>query len=143
MPSNDDDLLDHRDLNQDLGVFATDPLAGAGLPLWLAPVQACVLPVSPGQDAIARDLHDRLIAAGLRPRLDADGSLGARIRRARQRRDCLIAVLGQAEAAAGAVQVTDIAGGFCGQVAAGDLIRLATGAHAGRQARIDWASAVS
>ena len=35
MHSNDDDLLDHRDLNQDLGVFATDPLAGAGLPLWL------------------------------------------------------------------------------------------------------------
>ena len=27
--------LDHRDLNRDLDVFATDPLAGAGLPLWL------------------------------------------------------------------------------------------------------------
>jgi threonyl-tRNA synthetase len=27
--------LDHRDLNRDLRVFATDPLAGAGLPLWL------------------------------------------------------------------------------------------------------------
>ena len=27
--------LDHRDINQDLPVFATDPLAGAGLPLWL------------------------------------------------------------------------------------------------------------
>jgi threonyl-tRNA synthetase len=26
---------DHRDINQDLPVFATDPLAGAGLPLWL------------------------------------------------------------------------------------------------------------
>jgi threonyl-tRNA synthetase len=26
---------DHRDINQDLRVFATDPLAGAGLPLWL------------------------------------------------------------------------------------------------------------
>ena len=35
MNSTDVDLLDHRDLNQDLGVFATDPLAGAGLPLWL------------------------------------------------------------------------------------------------------------
>ncbi|MEZ5096920.1 MAG: aminoacyl--tRNA ligase-related protein [Nocardioides sp.] len=29
------DALDHRDLNRDLEVFATDPLAGAGLPLWL------------------------------------------------------------------------------------------------------------
>src|SRR5215469_12142529 len=27
--------LDHRDINLDLPVFATDPLAGAGLPLWL------------------------------------------------------------------------------------------------------------
>jgi threonyl-tRNA synthetase len=101
-----------------------------------------VLPVGPAQDAMARDLHDRLISAGLRPRVDADGSLGARIRRARRRRDCLIAVLGEAEAAAGAAQVTDIAAGFSGQVAAGDLVRLAAGAHGGRRARIDWASAV-
>jgi len=27
--------LDHRELNRDLDVFATDPLAGSGLPLWL------------------------------------------------------------------------------------------------------------
>jgi threonyl-tRNA synthetase len=111
------------------------------LPLWLAPVQVCLLPVGPAQDEAARDLHDKLIAAGLRPRLDADGSLGARIRRARQRRDCLLAVLGQAEATAGSVQVTDVAGGFSGQVAAGDLIQAAGRAHVRRQARVDWATA--
>ena len=27
--------LDHRELNRDLAIFATDALAGAGLPLWL------------------------------------------------------------------------------------------------------------
>ena len=32
---NDEVRRDHRDINQDLPVFATDPLAGAGLPLWL------------------------------------------------------------------------------------------------------------
>src|ERR1700689_798940 len=32
---NDDARRDHRDVNQDLPVFATDPLAGAGLSLWL------------------------------------------------------------------------------------------------------------
>jgi threonyl-tRNA synthetase len=112
------------------------------LPLWLAPVQVCVLPVGPGQDDAARDLHDRLINAGLRPRLDSDGSLGARVRRARQRRDCLLAVLGEAEAGAGAVQVTDIAGGFSGRAPSVDLIRIAAGAHARRLARIDWASLV-
>lgn len=26
---------DHRDLNRDLFIFASDPLAGSGLPLWL------------------------------------------------------------------------------------------------------------
>lgn len=30
------DALDHRDLNHDLDIFATDPLAGSGLPLWLS-----------------------------------------------------------------------------------------------------------
>lgn len=30
------EALDHRDLNHDLDVFATDPLAGSGLPLWLS-----------------------------------------------------------------------------------------------------------
>jgi threonyl-tRNA synthetase len=29
------DPLDHRELNRDLDIFATDPLVGAGLPLWL------------------------------------------------------------------------------------------------------------
>ena len=52
------------------------------LPLWLAPVQVCVLPVGPEQDEAARRLADDLIAAGLRPRLDTGGSLGARVRQA-------------------------------------------------------------
>jgi hypothetical protein len=34
--------------------------------------------------------------------------------------------------------VTDVAAQFSGPVATGDLIRLAAGAHASRQARIDW-----
>src|SRR5580700_1217151 len=46
------------------------------LPLWLAPVQVCVLPIGTGHDAAARELVDSLIAAGLRPRLDTAGSLG-------------------------------------------------------------------
>jgi threonyl-tRNA synthetase len=38
------------------------------------------------------------------------------VRSSRQRRDHLIAVIGDAEVAAGSVQVTDIAGGFRGSV---------------------------
>lgn len=106
------------------------------LPLWLAPVQVCVLPVSQDQDPAARRLADDLLAAGLRPRLDLGGSLGARVRSSRQRRDHLIAVVGKAEA--GTVQVTDVAGGFRGAVPATDLVRLLKAAYESRQPRVSW-----
>ena len=108
------------------------------LPLWLAPVQVCVLPVGPGQDDAARRLADALLAAGLRSRLEAGGSLGARIRHSRQRRDHLVAVLGEAEAAAGTVQVTDVAAAFKGAVGEALLIRLAGDAYAARRPHVDW-----
>jgi threonyl-tRNA synthetase len=78
------------------------------LPVWLAPVQVAVLPVSPEQDGAARTLVDDLLAAGLRPRLDVDGSLGARVRTSRQRREPVIAVIGAAEVAAATVQARDV-----------------------------------
>jgi threonyl-tRNA synthetase len=113
------------------------------LPLWLAPVQVCVLPVSPGQDEAARRLADGLLAAGLRSRLDADGSLGARIRHSRQRRDHLIAVLGESEAAAGTVRVTDVAAGAEREVNEALLIRLAGDAHAARRPHVDWPAEIT
>lgn len=109
------------------------------LPLWLAPVQVCVLPVSPAQDEAARRLFDDLLAAGLRPRLEVNGSLGARVRLARQRRDHLIAVLGEAEIAAASVRVTDVAAGFSGVVEAAELARRVRSAYAARRPRVDWA----
>jgi threonyl-tRNA synthetase len=108
------------------------------LPLWLAPVQVRVLPVSPGQDEAARRVTDGLLAAGLRARLDVDGSLGARIRHSRQRRDYLIAVLGEAEAAAGTVRVTDVAAGLECAVGEAQLVRLAGDAYAARRPAVDW-----
>src|SRR5207244_3378263 len=50
------------------------------LPVWLAPVQVEVLPVGPDQDADAHAFLDELHAAGIRAAIDADGTLGARIR---------------------------------------------------------------
>jgi len=113
------------------------------LPLWLAPVQACVLPVGPAQDEAARRLADALLAAGLRPRLDVDGSLGARVRHSRQRRDHLIAVIGEAEAAAGTVRVTDVAAGFTGEVGAERLVGLAAACYAARRPGVDWAAEIT
>jgi threonyl-tRNA synthetase len=108
------------------------------LPLWLAPVQVCVLPVGPGQDQAARRLTDALLAAGLRSRLELDGSLGARIRETRQRRDCLIVIIGQAEAAAGTVQVIDIGADFRTEIGEADLIRLVQVAHQERSRQVSW-----
>ncbi len=99
------------------------------LPLWLAPVQACVLPVGPEQDGVARDLVDALLAAGLRPRLEVDGSVGARIRASRLRRDRLVVVIGPAEAAAGMVQVNDLADGVRVEVPPDRLAHLLRAAY--------------
>jgi threonyl-tRNA synthetase len=110
------------------------------LPLWLAPVQVCVMPVDETQDAPARDLLDDLHAAGLRTRLATDGSLGARIRASRQRRDAVIAVIGAAEAAAGQARVTDVAARFTGNVSAAFLVQALQQAYAVRARQVEWAA---
>jgi threonyl-tRNA synthetase len=92
------------------------------LPLWLAPVQVAVIPVSHDQDRLARDLCDRLRGHGIRVDMTVEGSLGARIRRSRHRRDAVIAVIGAAEAATYSVQVTDIAAGFTGERSIADFV---------------------
>jgi threonyl-tRNA synthetase len=108
------------------------------LPLWLAPVQVCVLPVGAGHDAAARQLADGLIMAGLRARLETAGSVGARVRSSRQRRDHLIAVVGDAEVADESVQVTDVAGSFRGSVKAADFTGLVRGAYENRMPHVTW-----
>ncbi|MET0580106.1 MAG: His/Gly/Thr/Pro-type tRNA ligase C-terminal domain-containing protein, partial [Ilumatobacteraceae bacterium] len=109
------------------------------LPVWLAPVQVAVLPVGPDQDGPARALGDDLLAAGLRPRLDVDGSLGARIRTSRERREPVIAIIGAKEAAAGTVQVRDVAAGRQLELSPADLVTALRAAHAGR-APVVWPS---
>jgi threonyl-tRNA synthetase len=108
------------------------------LPLWLAPVQVAVLPVGAEHDAAARQLADDLTAAGLRARMETAGSLGARVRASRQRRDHLIAVLGDAEVGAGSVQVTDVASDFKGPVKAADFIGLIEDAYENRRPHVAW-----
>lgn len=106
------------------------------LPVWLAPVQVAVLPVAPGQDPEAREIVDGLLAEGLRPRLDVDGSLGARIRASRERREPVIAILGAAEVAAGTVQVRDLACGREAEMSRDEFGRALALAHAQRHAAL-------
>ena len=73
-------------------------------PPWLAPVQLVVLPVAEPNAEQARRVADRAADAGLRADcVPADTTLGARIRRAHDRRIPYIAVLGDREAAGDAV----------------------------------------
>jgi threonyl-tRNA synthetase len=110
------------------------------LPLWLAPVQLCVLPVSAAQDDAARRLVDDARGAGLRVTLVVEGSLGARFRGARHRRDCFLAVVGEREVADDTAQVTDVAGEFTGTVARAALVAALAAAAASRASTVAWDS---
>lgn len=110
------------------------------LPLWLAPVQVCVLPVAADQEAAARQLADALRGAGLRPRLDLDGSLGRRVRESRRRREPLLAVLGEAEERAGMVRVRDVAQQAELDVPPSALVTAVRAAYDERAAAVAWMS---
>ncbi len=102
------------------------------LPLWLAPLQVMVLPVSEAQDEHARRVTEALLARGLRAERACQGSLGARIREAHRRRASLVAVVGEREADRGGVQVTDGSDGARRDLAVEDLVEKAARAHADR-----------
>lgn len=76
--------------------------AGA-FPVWYAPVQLRVLPVAAEQQPAADELVRDAIAAGLRAEVDAEGTIGARVRAAVQRRIPYVAVIGAREAPYGRV----------------------------------------
>jgi threonyl-tRNA synthetase len=79
--------------------------AGA-FPLWLAPVQVAVLPVSEKVAAYAAQVRDELKAAGIRVYLDdRNEKLGAKIRDSEMQKVPYMAVVGGKEAEAHAVSV--------------------------------------
>ncbi len=85
--------------------------AGA-LPLWLAPVQAIVLPISDRHLAYGAAVRDRLKAAGLRVELDErQEKIGYKIREAQLQKVPYMLVVGDREAAEGAVSVRERSGG--------------------------------
>ncbi|HYK81524.1 MAG TPA: threonine--tRNA ligase [Gemmatimonadales bacterium] len=85
--------------------FLIEHFAGA-FPLWLAPEQVRVLPISDDQLAAARDVHARLRGAGIRAHLDERSeTLNYKIRDAETQKVPYMAVVGQREALAGTVAV--------------------------------------
>jgi threonyl-tRNA synthetase len=79
--------------------------AGA-FPVWLAPVQAIVLPISDRQNEYARGVLDKLLAAGLRAELDGrSDKINLKIREAQIQKIPYMLVVGDREAQAGQVAV--------------------------------------
>ncbi|WP_438431788.1 threonine--tRNA ligase [Gorillibacterium sp. sgz500922] len=75
-------------------------------PLWLAPVQAKLLPVAPSHLPYARQVKERLAASGIRCEIDArDEKLGQRIRQASAEKVPYLLILGDQEQADGSVSL--------------------------------------
>jgi threonyl-tRNA synthetase len=88
--------------------------AGA-FPLWLAPVQATVLPIADRHQPYAAGVRDRLSDAGLRVELDdRQEKIGYKIREAQLQKVPYMLVVGDREAAEGTVAVRSRAGGDLG-----------------------------
>lgn len=84
---------------------AIEHFAGA-FPVWLAPVQATVLPVSEKFSEYGRKVHEALASAGVRAELsEANESLGKRIREAELMKIPYILVVGEKEQKNGEVAV--------------------------------------
>jgi len=90
--------------------------AGA-FPVWLAPVQATVLPLSEKFVDYAKDVAKKLRASGLRVEVDeSNEKLGAKIRQAQLQKVPYMLIVGEKEASTGAVSLRKRTGGDQGSM---------------------------
>jgi threonyl-tRNA synthetase len=81
-------------------------LYGGAFPVWLAPVQAIVLPIADRQVSYAREIQAKLAAAGLRAEVDErSDKINAKIRDAQLQKIPFMLVVGDREMQAGKVSV--------------------------------------
>jgi threonyl-tRNA synthetase len=99
---------------------------GGAFPLWLAPVQAVVLPISDRHLDYAASIRDRLRAAGLRADLDErQEKIGYKIREAQLQKIPYMLVVGDKEVAEGTVSVRSRSGGDLGPDTVDEFVRKA------------------
>jgi threonyl-tRNA synthetase len=91
---------------------------GGEFPVWLAPVQAIVLPISDRHTDYARQVLERVLASGARAELDdRTESVGRKIRDAEVRKIPYMLVVGDREAEAGEVGLREHGRGDAGSLA--------------------------
>jgi|TARA_Y100000310_G_scaffold138805_1_gene137881 threonyl-tRNA synthetase len=98
---------------------------GGDFPLWLAPVQVTVLPVSDKVQDYAESVTQKLNAAGFRIQLDDKADkIGAKIRQAELSKINVMLIVGEKEAEAGTVSVRRRHQGDLGEMDVTELIDL-------------------
>jgi threonyl-tRNA synthetase len=99
--------------------------AGA-FPLWLAPLQAVVLPIADRHAEYCRGVEASLVAAGLRVAMDErQEKIGYKIREAQLQKVPYMLVVGDREAAEGTVSVRSRSGGDLGGKPVNEFVRAA------------------
>lgn len=102
--------------------FLIEKYAGA-FPLWLAPVQARVLPIGEGHVAYAEALVAKLQAAGIRTEIDVTGeSLGKKIRNGKSEKIPYLLIVGDKEIAENKVGVESRDAGQLGAMDQDELV---------------------
>jgi threonyl-tRNA synthetase len=95
---------------------------GGRFPIWLAPIQAIVLPVSDPHIGYAERVADELAEAGVRVRVDGRSeSVGRKVRDAELAKVPLMLVVGEREESEGTVSVRTHEGGDVGSRAVGEV----------------------
>lgn len=88
---------------------------GGNLPLWLAPVQVMLIPITDSQLDYAREVEEKLQSAGFRCELDARSEkMGYKIREAEMKKIPFMCIIGKNEAAEGKVTLRQHAVGDLG-----------------------------
>jgi threonyl-tRNA synthetase len=96
---------------------------GGALPLWLAPVQVKVLPITERQHAYGRRVAERLEGEGLRVETDTrNEKLGYKVREGRLERLPYLLVVGEREEEAGQVAVRERSAGDLGSMGLEDFL---------------------
>jgi len=92
-------------------------------PLWLAPVQAIILPIADRHDAYALEVERKLAAGGLRAAVDLSREkVNRKIREAELQKIPLILVVGDKEAAAGTASLRVHGSGDRGAIDVSELL---------------------
>ncbi len=95
---------------------------GGAFPVWLAPVQAVVIPIADRHLDYAEDVRGQLAASGARVQTDARGErMNAKIREAQLQKIPYMLVVGDREAAAGAAAVRLRSGENLGAMPVADI----------------------